>query len=88
LEASKVTPQRRRDWWLHQGATSEFEVSMFVGTLPQPTLTKSGPDHGWLRLTAENDRRYPAHIDSVPEHHAESALLLVTFALGDEPDPS
>jgi hypothetical protein len=61
---------------------------MFVGTLPQPTLTKSGPDHGWLRLTAENDRRYPAHIDSVPEHHAESPLLSVTFALGDEPDPS
>lgn len=28
-------------------------VSMFVGTLRQPTLTTSGPDHDWLRLTAE-----------------------------------
>jgi hypothetical protein len=39
-------------------------------------------------LTPKIDRRYPAPIDSVPDDTLNLHGFTVTFALGDEPDPS
>jgi len=61
---------------------------MFVGTLPQPTLTKSGPDHDWLRLTAETTGAILRTSTRFQNTTLNLHCFFVTFALGDEPDPS
>lgn len=57
---------------------------MFVRTLRQPTLTTSGPDHDWFRLTAENDRAILRASARFQNTTLNLRCFPVTFALGDD----
>ena len=68
---------------IHQEATSKFVRVNLRWYAPATNAGPAWPKTRLFTLTTEISRRYPEGIDSVPETRAESPLLLVTFALGD-----